>query len=164
LSFQAILHSSGKITLQYATMDPGADSDGLQGATIGIENIDGTDGLEVVFNAPYMHDNLAADIVTDWLTISPTSGIVDPHDSFNATVTFDTRTLYEGIYTGNINLASNDPLNPSIDIPVSLHVSSQPPPIPTLSQWGIIILALILLALGTVSIIRRQGSLAEDEI
>lgn len=164
LSFQAILYSSGKITLQYGTMDPGADSDGLEGATIGIEDIDGTDGLEVVFNAPYMHDNLAIDIVTDWLNVSPTSGIVDPHDSFDATVTFDTRTLYEGIYTGNINLASNDPLNPSIDIPVTLHVSSQPPPIPTLSQWGIIILALVLLALGTISIVRRQRSLADNRI
>jgi hypothetical protein len=111
-----------------------------------------------------MHDNLAIDIVADWLMVSPTSGTVDPHGSFNATVTFDTRTLYEGTYTGSINLAGNDPVNPSIDIPVSLHVSSELPQIPTLSQWGMIIMALLFVAFGSAAIIRKRESIAIGDL
>jgi len=127
LTFQAILYTNGRIILQYGTMSPGDDN--LTGATIGIENASGTDGLPIVYNAPYMEDNLAIDINSGWLFASPSSGTVNPHSNFDAVVTFDAVMLSEGVYTGNINLASDDPTRPSIDIPASLEITISESPI-----------------------------------
>jgi hypothetical protein len=46
LNFQAILYSDGDIDFNYATMDPGNDE--LDLSTIGIENINASDGLQIV--------------------------------------------------------------------------------------------------------------------
>jgi hypothetical protein len=119
-TFQIILTRPAGITYQYLEMGPGR----LDECSIGIENSDGTVGLEIAYNASYMHDNLAVRIGLGWLLVSPSSGIVDPHDSFGATVTFDASNLSEGAYTGNIYLDSNDPTNPNVDIPVTLIAGS----------------------------------------
>jgi hypothetical protein len=125
LTFQAILRPSGQIVLQYATMDPGDDTDGLTGATIGIENIDGTDGLEVCFNAAYMHDNLAISLkASRWLSVSPASGTIEPYSSDAVTVAFDAAELDEGTYTGQIVVSSNDPETAEWAIPVMVTVES----------------------------------------
>jgi hypothetical protein len=119
-TFQIILVRPAGITYQYFEMGPGR----LIECTIGIENSDGTDGLEVAYNATYMHDNLTIKFGLGWLLASPSSGIIDPHDSFEATVTFDASNLLTGIYTGSIHLDSNDPLNPNAVIPVTLNVGT----------------------------------------
>ena len=54
MTFQVILDQSGEITYQYNTMTGTTNS-----ATIGIENADGTDGLQVARNAPYARNGLA---------------------------------------------------------------------------------------------------------
>ena len=118
-TFQIILTAPAHITYQYSEMGPGR----LDECSIGIENSNGSDGLEVAYNASYMHSNLAITFYTHWLSAFPASGIIDPHDSFNATITFDASMLSEGTYTGNINLESNDPVNPDVDIPCAFVVS-----------------------------------------
>lgn len=120
-TFQIILSRPAGIAYQYLEMGPGR----MDECTIGIENSDGTDGLQMAYNATYMHDNLAIRIGLGWLLVSPASGIIDPHDSFAATVTFDASILSTGIYSGNIHLDSNDPVNPNAVIPVTLNVSTQ---------------------------------------
>jgi hypothetical protein len=125
LTFQAILHANGQVLLQYATMDPGTDTDGLTGATIGVENIDGSDGLEVVYNASYMHDNLAISInAARWMTVSPATGTIEPFSSGMLTVSFDATDLESGVYTGQLSIGCNDPLMSSYVIPVSLTVEA----------------------------------------
>jgi len=128
LNFQAILYPSGRIDLNYQTMDPGGES--LNSATIGIEAAGGTDGLKVVYNAAYMHSSLSIRIDTGgWLSAEPTSGSVPSNDTSIATITFDATDLAEGTYTGNINLENNSPNNPHINIPVTLNVSVTPTPL-----------------------------------
>ncbi len=123
LSFQAILYPNGKLILQYGTMDPGQDTDGLNGSTVGIENIDGTIGLPVVFNAAYMHDNLAIKISSDeWLEADPNSGTVEPGATDTVSVLFNATDLADSQYTGHIIIAANDPATPTTDIPVTLWV------------------------------------------
>jgi|GEM_PF-3076673 len=57
LTFQVILESDGTILFQYDEMAATASS-----ATIGIENIRGSDGVEVLFNDFYIQDKLAVAI------------------------------------------------------------------------------------------------------
>lgn len=243
-SFEAVLYPDGDIELNYATMSAGSHS--LTSATIGIENINASDGLQIVYNASYMHSNLSIFIsASRWLTVSPSSGTVPGSGGhYAATVTFDATELAEGTYTGRVDLDSDDPDTPNIDIPVTFIVgegsggtiygtvtdldTSDPvggvqvhaddgagnegsditagdgtysiflPPstytvsfthddyygaivtdvvvtdggntlvdveieplphedVPTLSEWGMIILTLLLLSIGTVAVIRRRN-------
>ena len=125
LTFQAILYPNGRIILQYATMLPGSDVDGLAGSSIGLENIDGSDGLEVVYNAEYVHANLAISLnAARWMTVSPVSGTIEPYSSDVITVNFDAADLEMGTYTGQLTINCNDPMSPAMWLTVSLEVSS----------------------------------------
>jgi hypothetical protein len=131
LTFQVILSSNGLITLQYQTMDPGDDSDGLAGSTVGIENLDGTDGLQVVYNATYMHDGLAIEFpgaAPRWLSVEPAAGSVDPMSSDTVDVLFDATELEDAEYTGQLLVTTNDLINPQIEVPVTLYVGQMPLP------------------------------------
>jgi len=110
-TFQAILYPDGKISFQYGTMDPGSHADGLEGATVGIENIDGSDGLEIVFNGAYMHDALAIDIFMpyQWLTLDKYLGSVLPGQADTVYCKFTSAELDTGIYNSDIIVSSNDP-------------------------------------------------------
>src|SRR5678816_2803816 len=72
-TYQAILYPSGEIRFQYLSMQGSIGS-----ATIGIQNATKTVGLQVEYNALYVHDNLAIRIVPlkDWLSVTPGSGQV----------------------------------------------------------------------------------------
>jgi len=128
LNFQAILYPSGRIDLNYQTMNPGSQN--LNSATVGIEASGGTDGLRVVYNAAYIHSSLSIRIDTGgWLSAEPANGSVPAHDTSVATITFNATDLSEGNYTGNINLDNNSPNNPHINIPVTFNVSDVPAPL-----------------------------------
>ncbi len=112
LTFQAILYTDGRVVLQYASMNPGADIDGLQGATIGIENASGTEGLEVVFNGAYMHNDLSVEVFMpyQWLTLSQYSGSLPPGSADTIICDFTTAELDTGLYNADIIITSNDPV------------------------------------------------------
>jgi hypothetical protein len=131
LTFQAILHADGKIDFNYGRMNQGGqyftyynDFRGVFSsiATIGIENADGSDGLQVAYYENYMHDSLSISIYPSWLAVAPASGHIMPGGSETATVSFRAGNLGAGTYTGNVFLESNDPVNPSITIPVTMEV------------------------------------------
>jgi hypothetical protein len=123
LNFQAILYPDGDMDFNYAVMNPGSDQ--LNLASIGIENNGATDGLQIVYNADYMHDNLSIAIRSGgWLEAEPASGIIQPGGNLDATITFDAGDLDEGLYTGTIFLDSNDPVNPNAEIAAAFHVTT----------------------------------------
>jgi hypothetical protein len=123
LNFQAILYPDGDIDFNYATMNPGNDA--LNLSTIGLENVDASDGLQIVYNADYMHSNLSIAIrYGNWLSVLPSSGIVQPTETLNATVTFDASELTEGVYTGTLFLDSNDPVNPNVEVDITFNVTA----------------------------------------
>jgi len=124
LSFQALLYADGRIVLQYGTMDPGTDTDGLSGATIGIQNSTYDDGFTIVANAAYMHDNLAIQIsAASWLSVAVASGEVAPYGTGTVEVLFDAEGLAVGTYTGALTLSCNDPAHATMHLPVSLTVA-----------------------------------------
>ena len=124
-TFQAIINADGTILYQYKTVSDGS------GCTVGIENDAGTDGLQVAYNANYLHDNLAvlfySDYTAPWMSVSPISGIVAPGGSETINVSFDATELADGVFTGSITIYSNDPETPSITLPITLEVGPAGP-------------------------------------
>jgi hypothetical protein len=129
LTFQVILNNGGEVDFNYGRMDEGLIPWGdiwvglfSPPMTIGIENADGSDGVQIAYFENYMHDSLSISIYPSWLVVAPASGHIMPGGSETATVSFRAGNLAAGTYTGNIFLESNDPANPSFTIPVSMDV------------------------------------------
>ena len=125
LTFQVILGASGSVLYQYETIDLAGST-----ATVGIENADGTDGLEVSFNeTDYVEDGLAirfsagAPFVTD---VDPASGTLAPGESVEVTATFDATGLFAGVYEGSISIESNDSDETVYTLPVEFTVTGTP--------------------------------------
>lgn len=123
--FQMIIYANGRILLQYRTVTGDLDS-----CTIGIQNADGTDGLEVCYEEVYVENNLAVLFKKDWLSISPISGTVTGSSHDDVTLMFDSSGLTEGIYQKNLLVSSNDPDEPEIIVPVTLNVGATQQPDP----------------------------------
>jgi hypothetical protein len=123
-TFELIIRPTGEWMYQYLAM--GTSGGAVTSTSIGMENLDGTIGLSVVHNATYVHDSLAIRFSRgiSWLDVSPTSGTVAPGDSQIVTATFNSMALPTGVYTGTLNIASNDPANPTIAVPVRLDVGT----------------------------------------
>jgi subtilisin family serine protease len=122
-TFEVILYPSGKIVYQYLSV-VGV----LNSCTIGIQNATGTDGLQVVYNADYVHDGLVVQFmaVPEWLSSTPNSGTVPAGGYLDLSVGFDATELLGGDYTGALRIASNDPDHSLVSLPCSLHVTGVP--------------------------------------
>ena len=110
-TFQVILTADGMIRYQYLNMD-GA----VNGATVGIENADGSDGLQTAFNTNYIENNLAVDVafVPQFITdVEPATGSINSGDSEPVQVTFDSEGLDVGVYGQEgpfgLGVSTNDP-------------------------------------------------------
>ncbi len=123
-TFQVILYPSGRIVYQYLDMQ----GTRLNEATIGIQNAARNDGLTVVFNAGYVHNNLAVELATvpEYLTVNPTSGMVPAGGSMNLNLNFNTTGLFGGTYDGSIRITSNDPDEAVKIVPTSLTAVGTP--------------------------------------
>ncbi len=85
----------------------------------------------------YAYDNNAAKIIANalawaqsqshtWISLSQTSGIVTPGSSNIISVEFNSTGLSSGTYTTVLQIASNDPLSPLIQVPCTLTVGNNP--------------------------------------
>ncbi|MFA6402471.1 MAG: S8 family serine peptidase [Salinivirgaceae bacterium] len=122
-TFQIILAKDGSIKIQYLQMNGP-----LIYSTVGIENEDGTQGLQVAFNTDYIHDSLAVSISTapqvNFIkSIVPNLGNVAINDSVEIQLELSSDSLIPGNYIDRLIISSNDPLHPEIEFPVYLHVN-----------------------------------------
>ena len=122
-TFEVILYPSGKVVYQYLSV-----TGVLNSCTIGIQNATGTDGLQVVYNADYVHDGLVVQFLAlpEWLTSTPNSGTVPAGGYLEMSVGFDATELLGGDYAGALQIASNDPEHSVVALPCSLHVTGVP--------------------------------------
>jgi hypothetical protein len=121
-TFQVILDSDGTITFQYLEME-GL----LTGATIGIENSDGSTGLQVACNESYVHDDLAVKIdlgpsAPSWLVMEPVQGTLDPGEDAEVSVCVDCTGLDPGFYNCHLVVMSDDYNNPVLYIPLTAQI------------------------------------------
>ena len=97
----------------------------LNSATIGMQNATRDDGLTVVFNASYIHDQMAVQFaaIPEWIRLYPTEGVIPEAQNQDVDVLLDAAGLEDGIHEGTIQIHSNDPYNPLVEVPVILNVS-----------------------------------------
>ena len=118
-TFEVILAPSGKITLQYLTLVGSPAS-----YTVGIQDGTRTVGLNIAYNTPYLHDNLAIEIrgALNWLSCSPSSGTVPAGGSVDVDVNFDAADMELGFHDGLLVVQTDDPLTPEVQVPVTMEV------------------------------------------
>ncbi len=66
---------------------------------------------------------LVGDGIPNWMTVTPEDGTIEPGNSEEIMVDFDTDGLSGGVYEGEIHVGSNDPENQYTPIMVTLNVS-----------------------------------------
>ena len=122
MTFEVILSPSGSITYQYLSLSTAL----LTSATVGMQNSTGTVGLQVAYNAAYLHNNLAIRFAAlpQWANVTPTSGTLAGGESVDLTVTLDATGLALGVHTGQVRILSNDLTNPTITVPLTMTVQS----------------------------------------
>ena len=119
LPFEVILYPTGSISFQY--LDVSGD---IGSASIGLENADGTIGLQISYNSTYAHDNLAV-LIQDtypWLTEEPLDGVVMMGETESLEICVDAAGLEGGYYPASLVIESNDPSDPQTSYPVDLTV------------------------------------------
>ncbi|MFC1890662.1 carboxypeptidase regulatory-like domain-containing protein, partial [Thermodesulfobacteriota bacterium] len=119
-TFEIILKATGEILFQYQSLVEPTDS-----ATVGIQNEDGSDGLVIANDAPYLHDEMAVSIVKGipWLEVAPPAGTVNPGESIDVVAGFDATGFLADTYTASLVVRSNDPYNDPVAMPVTLIVT-----------------------------------------
>jgi hypothetical protein len=120
-TFQTILTKDGEIAFQYHRVN-----DTLCSATVGIQNQDGTAGLEISYNQNYMEDSLWVKIRPSWVSVDSMQGTIQPGESKILNLTFNRLSYPRGIYHANLIINSRDKnhqLDP-IGIPLTLCVDT----------------------------------------
>lgn len=130
LTFEVMLYPDGRIVYQYLDMSFGNDADEAS-ATIGIENADGTDGLEVLCDAyGYIENNLAIEFRTyQWLSVSPGSATIEPGQSQVFDVVMDLASVPPVDLDGYVVFDTNDVRAPRTIVPVHVSVIENIPPV-----------------------------------
>lgn len=119
-TWQVVLFSSGKIMTYYNSMTGTINS-----ATIGVEDAAGTVGLQVAYNANYVKNNHALQIAAepDWLSHTGSmSGLLYSGNSAAIELTFRSEDYPNGSYSMDMIIATNDPANPVITVPLLMEV------------------------------------------
>jgi hypothetical protein len=120
-SFQTILTPDGGIAFQYLKID-----DSLYSATVGIQNEEGTTGLEISYNQNYLHDSLTVKIRPSWVKIDSMKGTIPPGESKTLNVKFNPLSYPKGVYQADLVMDSwdkNHQLDPLL-IPLTLCIDT----------------------------------------
>ncbi len=116
-NFEVILKSDGSITYQYASMGVNR----LESATIGMQNSDKTKGINVVYNAAYIANNLAIKFCpAPAVQTIPPSGNVAIGAQQNVVLRLSSCCLPNGPSATMLRFVSNDPIAPVFDVPVTI--------------------------------------------
>ncbi|MBZ0199018.1 MAG: fibronectin type III domain-containing protein, partial [Ignavibacteriaceae bacterium] len=117
LTFQIVFSSNGRMMFYYKNMTAT-----LNGASVGIENAAGNDGLQIAYNSTYVKNNLAVKIASepDWIAGASLAGTIFNGGSALVELTFSGSDYPVGDYKMDFVLTSNDPNHTQIVYPVRM--------------------------------------------
>ena len=121
-TFQIIITADGTITYQYQTL-----TGNYTDCTVGIQNENGTVGLQVAYNQTYLHNGLAVQFYYPFLQANPPSGTVAAGSSQQVSVTAYSYGLTQGSYPATMIITSNDPETPTVNVPITVIVGGTAP-------------------------------------
>ncbi len=121
LNFQAHLYDNGDIYFYYDLMDGN-----LYSSTIGIENSDATDGLQIIYNGNYLSSYHAIKISYNapWVELDKWQGQISENNPEEITVTIPQDLIPSGTYYANVRVHTNDPENQLIEIPLTAEITT----------------------------------------
>ncbi|MEO0072875.1 MAG: FlgD immunoglobulin-like domain containing protein, partial [candidate division WOR-3 bacterium] len=102
--------------------------------------------------------SLAETPTVDWLTEYPTTGEIPASGNSDVTVSFNTSGMTPGVYNTTLRLSSNDPLNPVVDVSVTLTISGTQRPIISVVPSSIVVVLDKGLSKDTTLTIRNLGN------
>jgi len=121
INAQVVLYRNGDILLQYLDFSAAANE---RLASIGIENGDGSDGLQVAFSDSYLQPGLAVLIShrrASWLEVDAPKGILEAGQS----QTINLRYLGDmavGNYAAQLNVLEEEQAAPALEVPIAVEV------------------------------------------
>jgi hypothetical protein len=119
-TFQVVLHRDGTILHQYENVAATGS------CTVGIENGDGGDGLMVAFGQegnPASGQAILFEPPVIMATVVPGQGQLAPGSVMSVDVRFDASGFAPGFHVAVMKVASTDPANPEILVPLMLTVT-----------------------------------------
>lgn len=122
-TFQVILHQSGDIDFVYRWM--GGD---VEAATIGVQNIDGTDGLQLAFNQPFLTNHRTIRLKRElrgapWFTLDDVGGSLAAGERDEMTVRFHSGPDFPtGVYSGQVRVEHDQPGADPFLVDVGLNI------------------------------------------
>jgi hypothetical protein len=118
-TFEVIIYPSGKMLFQYKSVTGTINS-----ATVGIQNDDASDALQIVYNSAYIHNELAIEIkrVIEWVGVNNVSGMVASGQTANVGLLIQSNNLELGNYLCELLITTNDPNSSLVSVPVNLSV------------------------------------------
>ncbi len=124
---EVILYPDGTVKYQYLGFGAGFDRGSC---TVGIENMSGSDGLEVAYLTDYLHASLAVVFYQPaaWVTLDSTTGSVAPGGSAVVNLKLNSTGMASGVYQSNMVVFSNDsdPFRNPTTVQVEMTVSDGP--------------------------------------
>jgi len=84
-----------------------------------ISNVAGTNSLDLTFS---LGDDATNPV--DWVSTSLSGAGIEAGDSMTVTVTFDATSLTVGVYNATLYIASDDPVTPNVDVPMTFTVTA----------------------------------------
>lgn len=123
-TWQVVIYSGGKIMYYFNNM-----TGTLNGATTGIENGAGTDGLQMAYNANYVKNNLAVKLAAEpeWIITSGNmAGTLNQGNRTGIVIKIRTEDFNFGNYSMDMIVRSNCGQHPVLTVPVSMTLSVIP--------------------------------------
>lgn len=122
-TFQVVLHSDGRVDLRYKSMT-GVVND----ATVGLQKDAGGDGVAVVYNAPYLVNNLAVRItpVREFFSLGSLTGSVVPGATAALPGQFRSFNFIPGIHEADVSISHNAAGGSPLAVTAELTVLNRP--------------------------------------